>query len=72
MTSQLGKLVFAIHILSNISRSKGNQTTNFGQLKKYVTWKTIFLTNHRENVVEKLFPDPSLRNPIEHIFGSIA
>ena len=35
MTSQSGKQTVAIHILSNISRSKDNQTTKFGQLIKY-------------------------------------
>ena len=34
MTSQTGKLT-AIHILSNNSRSKGNQIINFGQLIEY-------------------------------------
>ena len=32
MTSQPGKQTIAIHILANISRSKGNQTMKFGQL----------------------------------------
>ena len=32
MTSQPGKQTIAIHILPNISRSKGNQTMKFGQL----------------------------------------
>ena len=32
MTSQPGKQRIAINILSNISRSKGNQTIKFGQL----------------------------------------
>ena len=30
--SQPGKETLAIHILPNISRSKGNQTMKFGQL----------------------------------------
>ena len=34
MTSQPGKQTIAIHILSNISRSKGNQVMRFGQLVK--------------------------------------
>ena len=32
MTSQTGKQKMAIHVLPNISRSKGNQTRKFGQL----------------------------------------
>ena len=32
MTSQVGLQTFAIHILPNISHSKGNQTMKFGQL----------------------------------------
>ena len=35
MTSQDGLQTIAIHILSNISQSKGNQTMKFGQLTKY-------------------------------------
>ena len=33
MTSQPGKQTIAIHVLSNISRSKRNQAMKFGQLK---------------------------------------
>ena len=32
MTSQPGKQTFAVHILPDISKSKGNQTVKFGQL----------------------------------------
>ena len=32
MTSQPGLQTIAIYMLSNISQSKGNQTTKFGQL----------------------------------------
>ena len=35
MTSQPGLQTIAIHILSNISQSKGNQTMKFGQLIEY-------------------------------------
>ena len=31
MTSQIGKQAIAIHILPNISRSKGDQTMKFDQ-----------------------------------------
>ena len=42
MTSQPGKQTIAIHILPNISRSKGNQTMKFGQLIEY-NMRNIFL-----------------------------
>ena len=58
MTSQPGKQTIAIHLLPNISRSKDNQTKKFGQL----TWETFLLKNHTQNMVEKLFPDPFLKN----------
>ena len=37
MTSQPGLQTIAIHILSNISQSKSNQTMKFGQLIEYNT-----------------------------------
>ena len=46
MTSQAGKQTIAIHILPNISRSKGNQAMNFGQLIEY---------NMRNNFLEKSY-----------------
>ena len=58
MTSQPGQQTVVIHILPNISRSKGNQTMKFGQLLEY---NMIFLKNHAQNLVEKLVPDPSLK-----------
>ena len=42
MTSQPGLQTIAIHILPNISQSKGNQTIKFGQLIKH-NKKNIFL-----------------------------
>ena len=60
MTSQRGYEAIAIHILANVSRSKGNQTMKFGQLIER-NMRTIFLKNHSENVVKKLFPDPFLK-----------
>ena len=61
MTSQPGKQTIAIHILPNISRSKDNQTMKSGQL---IEWKkkTFLLKNHTQNMAEKLFPEPFLRN----------
>ena len=35
MASQTGQQIFAIHILSNISRSKQSKTMKLGQLIKY-------------------------------------
>ena len=35
MTSQPGQQTIAVHILPNISWSKGNQTTKFGLLIEY-------------------------------------
>ena len=42
MTSQPGKQTIVIHILRNISRSKGNQTKKFGQFIEY-NMRNIFL-----------------------------
>ena len=44
----------AINILSNISKSKDNQAIKFDQL--------IELKNHTQKVVEKLLPDPFLKD----------
>ena len=48
-----------MHILPNVSRSKSNQTIKFGQLVEY-NMRNIFVENHTQNVLEKLFPDPYL------------
>ena len=42
MTSQPGKQTIAIHIMSNISRIKDNQTMKFDQLIEY-NMRNIFL-----------------------------
>ena len=42
MTSQPGLQAIAIHIFSNISRNKGNQTMKFGQIKEF-NQRNIFL-----------------------------
>ena len=44
MMSQSGWQTIVIHILSNVSRSKGNQTMKFGQLLEY-NMRNIFLQN---------------------------
>ena len=41
MTSQTGQPIITIHILSNISRSKGNQAMKFGQVIEYNMRKII-------------------------------
>ena len=61
MTSQPGKQTIAIHTIPNISRSKGYQAMKLDQLIEY-NMRNIFLKNHIKNVVEKLFPDPFLKN----------
>ena len=56
MTSQTRKQIITIHILPNISRSKGNQAIKFGRLIKY--WvENIFLKNYAENEVGRLIPE---------------
>ena len=42
MTSQTRQRIVTVHLLSNISISKGNQTMKFGQLREYNT-TNIFL-----------------------------
>ena len=61
MTSHPGYQIILIHILPNISRSKGNQTMEFGQLIKYNV-RNIFLDKSYTKFVEKLLPDPFLKN----------
>ena len=61
MTPQPGSQTIAIHILPNISRSKDNQVLKFGQLIEY-NMRNISFENHTQNVLEKLFPDPYLKN----------
>ena len=61
MTSVLGKQAAAIHILPSISRIKGNLTVKLGLLIEF-DMRNISLKNHTENVMEKVFPDPILKN----------
>ena len=60
MTSQPEKQTIAIHILPDISRSKGNQTMKFGQLIEYIM-RNVFLEKSTETVVVKLFLNPFLK-----------
>ena len=59
MTSQTGKQTIAIHILPNISRSKGNQAMKTGQLIEY-NMRNIFLekpyTKRVGETIPRLFP----------------
>ena len=50
-----------MHMLPNISRSKGKQTMEFGQLIEY-NFRKFLLKNHTQNVLPKLFPDPYLKH----------
>ena len=61
MTSQPGSQKILIHIWPSISRGKSNQTMKLGQLIE-CNMRNIFLKDHTQNVVEKLVPDPSLKN----------
>ena len=51
MTSQPGEQTITIHILSNISQSKGNQTMKFGLVIEY-NKGNIFFKKHAENETE--------------------
>ena len=61
MTSEPGKQINSIHILPNISRSKGNQTMKFGERIDY-NMRTFFLKNYAQNAMEKPFPDSCIKN----------
>ena len=61
MTSQPGLQTITIHILSNISRTKGNQTLKFAQViteqqKQQITAEIFFFKNHTENEAGRLVP----------------
>ena len=56
MTSQPGLWTIAIHILFNISQSKGNPTVKFGPLMEY-NKRNIFFKIYAENETRRLVPD---------------
>ena len=56
MMSQPGLQTIAIHLLPNISQSKGNQTMRFDHLIEY-NKRNIFLKNYVENEARTLVPD---------------
>ena len=59
-------------MLSNISRSKGNQTMKFGQFKEY-SMRYIFLQKSYIKCDEEASPSPFHKKiKIEHISGSTA
>ena len=63
MTLLIGKqIITTMQILPNISRSKGNQTMKFDKWIEYN--RNIFLEKSYkiQNVLEKLAPDPFLKN----------
>ena len=57
MTSQTAKQTIAIHILSNISKSKGNQTMKFGQLIEY-NMGNIFVEKSYTKFAGETIPRP--------------
>ena len=57
MTSQRGLQTIAIHILPNISRSKGNQTMKFGQLIEY-NMRNIFVEKSYTKCAGETIPRP--------------
>ena len=57
MASQPRKQIIAIHIFTNISRSKGNQEMKFGQLIEYAMRNT-FLEKSYTKCGRETFPRP--------------
>ena len=57
LVSQTGQQIFTIYILLNISRSKDNQTMNFGQLVEYKIGNIFLEKNNAQNLVGKLVLD---------------
>ena len=61
MTSQTGQQTFAIHIFTNTSRSKDNQTMKFGQLIQY-NMRNIFHEKSYTKCGRKTIPRPFSQN----------
>ena len=57
MTSQPVQQTIAIHMMSNISRSKGDQAVNFGQLIEY-NKRNIFLKKSYTKCAKETIPRP--------------
>ena len=56
MTLKPGEQTIAIHILSNIPRSKGKHTMKFGRFIKY-TRKIFFFKKHAQNETRRIAQD---------------
>ena len=56
MTLKPGEQTIAIHILSNIPRSKGKHTMKFGRLIKYMR-KIFFFKKHAQNEARRIAQD---------------
>ena len=61
MTSHAGEQTIAIYILPNFSRSKGNQTMNFGQLIEY-NMRNIFVEKSYTKCAGETIPRPLSKN----------
>ena len=48
MASQTGQEIITIYILSNISRSKGNQIMKIGQLKEYNMTNNFLVKSYKK------------------------
>ena len=70
MTAQPGKQTNAIHILPNISRSKGNQKIKFGQLIEYNTRSRFLEKSYTKCGGETSAKPFSKTIKIEYISGS--
>ena len=62
MTSQTAYQIVLIHILPNVSRSKGKQTIKMGLLIEYIMRNVFFFKNHAQNVMKKIVPDSFINN----------
>ena len=71
ITPQYGEQRIKIHILTNISRSKGNQILKFGQGKQ-CSKRNIFFKNYGENEAGRLIADLFLffKKPIFEVNAS--
>ena len=61
MTSQFGKQAVIIHILPNVSRSKGNQIMKFGQFIECKI-RNIFLEKSLTKCYGETIPRPFSKN----------
>ena len=70
MTSQTRLYTITIHVLPNISRSKGSQTMRYGQLVEYNN-KNIFLERSFTKCGGEISSRPFFKKPkFERISGS--